>query len=90
MDCCSSTVIAGLSASRAYPSAASSAAVLGALAPIMLSAQGPGLEILQPMAVVIAGGLTASALVNLFVMPVLYLAVGPVGDRDAQSELSHA
>ncbi len=75
---------------RLAPIAASSAAVLGALLPIMLFAQGPGLEILQPMAVVIVGGLVASALVTLFVMPALYLAVGPVGDRDAQSELSHA
>ena len=32
-----------------------------------------GLEIVQPMAVVIIGGLITSAIMNLFVVPALYL-----------------
>jgi cobalt-zinc-cadmium resistance protein CzcA len=37
---------------------------------------GPGLEIAQVAAIVIIGGLIASTMVTLFVLPALYLAVG--------------
>ena len=36
----------------------------------------PGHEIEHPMAVVILGGLVTSTLLNLFIMPVLYLRFG--------------
>ena len=41
----------------------------------------PGLEIVQPTAIVIIGGLVASTLVTLFVLPALYLVVGARADR---------
>ena len=47
-----------------------------ALAPLALGGNRPGQEIEYPMAIVILGGLATSTLLNLFVLPVLYLSVG--------------
>jgi CzcA family heavy metal efflux pump len=47
-----------------------------ALLPIIVGGNRPGHEIEHPMAVVIFGGLLTSTLLNLFVMPSLYLAWG--------------
>ena len=46
------------------------------LLPLVLGGNAPGHEIEHPMAVVILGGLVSSTLLNLLVMPVLYLAFG--------------
>jgi CzcA family heavy metal efflux pump len=47
-----------------------------ALLPLVLSGDKPGQEIEHPMAIVILGGLATSTLLNLFVVPVLYLRFG--------------
>ena len=47
-----------------------------ALVPLLLSGDIPGQEIEYPMAIVILGGLVASTLLNLFVLPSLYLRFG--------------
>jgi Cu/Ag efflux pump CusA len=47
-----------------------------ALVPLVLVGSRPGQEIEYPMAIVILGGLATSTLLNLFVLPVLYLSVG--------------
>jgi Cu/Ag efflux pump CusA len=47
-----------------------------ALVPLVIYGDRPGQEIEYPMAVVILGGLATSTLLNLFVLPVLYLRVG--------------
>jgi CzcA family heavy metal efflux pump len=47
------------------------------LLPLALSGQVPGLEVVQPMAVVILGGLVTSTLLPLFVLPAAYLRLGP-------------
>jgi Cu/Ag efflux pump CusA len=47
-----------------------------ALMPIVVSGSQPGQEIEHPMAFVIVGGLMTSALLNLFVMPVLFWKYG--------------
>lgn len=47
-----------------------------ALVPLALSGDKPGQEIEHPMAVVILGGLVTSTILNLFLMPSLYLAFG--------------
>jgi len=47
-----------------------------ALVPLALAGSLPGHEIEHPMAVVILGGLVTSTLLNLFLLPALYLFVG--------------
>jgi Cu/Ag efflux pump CusA len=42
--------------------------------PLVLAGDLAGLEIAHPMAIVIVGGLVTSTLVNLFVVPALYLS----------------
>ena len=49
------------------------------LVPLALGAGEPGREIQQPMAVVILGGIVTSTLLNMIVIPALYLKYGAVG-----------
>jgi Cu/Ag efflux pump CusA len=50
-----------------------------ALAPFVVFGDRPGEEIENPMAIVIVGGLATSTLMNLFVLPALYLRFkGPI------------
>jgi multidrug efflux pump subunit AcrB len=44
-----------------------------ALVPLVISGEIPGAEIEYPMALVILGGLATSTLLNLFLVPTLYL-----------------
>jgi CzcA family heavy metal efflux pump len=55
-----------------------------ALLPIVVGGNRPGHEIEHPMAVVILGGLVTSTLLNLFLMPALYLRFGSRRSEDAQ------
>jgi Cu/Ag efflux pump CusA len=50
-----------------------------ALVPLLIAGTIPGHEIEHPMAVVIVGGLVTSTLVNLFIVPSLYLRFGRAG-----------
>jgi Cu/Ag efflux pump CusA len=55
-----------------------------ALVPLVVLGDRPGHEIEHPLAVVILGGLFTSTLLNLFVLPALYLRFGrPRGERVA-------
>jgi Cu/Ag efflux pump CusA len=47
-----------------------------ALVPLVMFGERPGQEIEHPLAIVILGGLVTSTLLNLFVMPSLYLRFG--------------
>jgi Cu/Ag efflux pump CusA len=47
-----------------------------ALVPLAISGSIPGHEIEHPMAIVILGGLITSTLVNLFIVPSVYLLIG--------------
>ncbi len=47
-----------------------------ALVPLVVAGEIPGHEIEHPMAIVILGGLLTSTLVNLFIVPALYLVFG--------------
>lgn len=55
-----------------------------ALAPLVFAGNIPGHEIEHPMAIVILGGLITSTLVNLFIVPSLYLRFGKK-DKGASS-----
>ncbi len=75
---------------RLSPILASSAAIIAALLPIVIFGQIPGLEIVQPTAIVIIGGVIASTLVTLFVIPALYLVIGSGADREPDLGLAGA
>jgi Cu/Ag efflux pump CusA len=47
-----------------------------ALVPLIVTGNVPGHEIEYPMAIVILGGMVTSCLLNLFVVPSLYLQFG--------------
>jgi len=75
---------------RMSPILASSAATIAVLLPIVVLGRMPGLEIAQHAAIVIAGGLAAATLVTLFVIPVLYLAMGSGAGRPQDLGLADA
>ena len=52
-----------------------------ALIPLMISGDIPGQEIEYPMAIVILGGLVTSTVLNLFIVPSLYLRFAPKRSR---------
>ena len=52
-----------------------------ALVPLVVAGNVPGHEIEHPMAIVILGGLVTSTLINLFVLPSLYLKFGAKRQR---------
>jgi CzcA family heavy metal efflux pump len=56
------------------------------LFPFVLAGDPAGLEIVRPMAVVVVGGLVTSTVVNLLVLPALYLRYGSVAKPDAWDE----
>ena len=56
---------------------------VAAMLPFALSGGVAGQEILQPMAVAIVGGVIVSALLNLFVVPALFLGFGSTAAPDA-------
>ena len=65
-----------------------------ALLPLAISGNKPGHEIEYPLAVVIVGGLVTSTILNLFLLPPLYLlwgrnAVPPAEDREAVPAATH-
>ena len=69
---------------------ASSTAIVAAMLAIVVFGRIPGLEIVQPMAIVIIGGLVASTLLTLFVMPALYLLIGSESERQPELGLTGA
>ncbi|HJZ46197.1 MAG TPA: efflux RND transporter permease subunit [Roseiflexaceae bacterium] len=56
-----------------------------AFAPLVVFGDIPGLEMVYPMAVVILGGLVTSTVLNLFVIPALYLRFGASTAPDTSS-----
>jgi Cu/Ag efflux pump CusA len=68
-------VVSGARA-RLGPVLASATALAALMLPIVVVGAAPGLEIVQPMAVVILGGLVTATFLTLFVMPAVYLRFG--------------
>lgn len=52
-----------------------------ALIPLIVTGNIPGQEIEHPMAIIILGGLVTSTLLNLFVVPTIYLRFGSLQER---------
>jgi CzcA family heavy metal efflux pump len=81
---------------RVIPVAMTAAAIGLALVPALVLGDTPGLEVLRPMAVVLLGGLVTATLINLFLVPALYLRLGVSGVREldlgmpAASPAAHA
>ncbi len=61
-----------------------------ALVPLVWEGNVPGQEIEHPMAIVILGGLVTSTLVNLFIVPSLYLVFGKRNDSAQPAEVQAA
>ncbi len=59
-----------------------------ALVPLVLAGNKPGHEIEYPMAAVILGGLATSTILNLFLLPPIYLAYGRVTAEETQQPLA--
>jgi Cu/Ag efflux pump CusA len=74
---------------RLAPVTASAVALAALVAPFAFLGSRPGLEILQPMALVILGGAVSSAVMTLFLVPALYLHLAPAVRYDA-SEMDAA
>jgi Cu/Ag efflux pump CusA len=66
---------------RLLPILATAAATALAVTPLAVRGTIPGHELLQPMAVVVLGGLVTATLLNLFVTPALYLRFGSMTER---------
>jgi len=62
---------------RLGPTLTTAVASLLAVLPFVLLGDQAGFEMVHPMALVMVGGLIASTLITLFVIPVLYLRSGP-------------
>jgi CzcA family heavy metal efflux pump len=58
-----------------------------AVVPLVAAGSIPGHEVEHPMAVVILGGLVTSTLLNLFVLPSLYLRFAKSGDRPSRGNI---
>ncbi len=71
---------------RLAPTLMTAAATALAFVPFVVLGAGPGMEILHPMAVVILGGLVTATLVNVFVVPAVYLKFGNV-ESDTEVDL---
>jgi Cu/Ag efflux pump CusA len=71
---------------RLAPIAITAAGVAAAVLPFAVLGDRAGYEIVQPMAVVMLGGLITSTLLTLFVLPTLYLRFGGGPPRRATPE----
>ena len=61
-----------------------------ALVPLVAAGPIPGHEIEHPMAIVILGGLVTSTLVNLFIVPSLYLRFGKGQSKAPPADVAQA
>jgi multidrug efflux pump subunit AcrB len=69
---------------RFFPIMATAFAVTLILVPALILGDVPGLETIRPMGIVVLGGLVTTTLLNLFVLPALYLRYGASRERDLE------
>jgi CzcA family heavy metal efflux pump len=74
---------------RLGPTLTAASATALVMLPFAIAGEIPGLEVVNPMAIVVLGGLVTTTLLTLFVLPVLYLRFGtPLGpDASPEAEL---
>ena len=70
---------------RLAPTLTSALAIAAVLAPVAVVGM-TGLEVLQPAAIAVMGGLVTTLVVTLFVVPAIYLKLGSVPDPDSWVE----
>jgi Cu/Ag efflux pump CusA len=81
---------------RFDPALTAGLATVVVLAPLLVLGVAPGIEVLQPLVGIVLGGLVTAMLVNLFVLPTLYLRFAgrprpaPAGPDDVEREQSDA
>jgi CzcA family heavy metal efflux pump len=73
---------------RLTPVVTSVVTIAMVFAPLAIAGGIAGLEIVHPMAVVILGGLVSSTVITLFVIPGLYLRLGPGSEPDLSMVLA--
>ncbi len=71
-------------AERLGPIMTTALAVALLLLPALILGDIPGLETIRPMAIVVLGGLVTTTLLNLFVLPALYLLYGTSREQDLE------
>ena len=71
-------------ADRFAPIVTTALAIALVVLPSLILGDIPGLEILRPMAIVVLGGLVTTTLLNLFVLPALYLKYGTSREQDIE------
>jgi CzcA family heavy metal efflux pump len=74
---------------RFVPMLLTSVATALAVLPLLVFGNRAGLEIAQPLAVVVIGGLLTTTFVSLFVLPVLYLHLAPSSVPEQDEQLEH-
>jgi Cu/Ag efflux pump CusA len=71
---------------RLVPVVTTAVGTIAAMLPLILAGDVAGLEVARPIAIVVVGGVIASTLVAVFVLPSLYLRHGRVTRRDTVAE----
>ena len=65
---------------RFVPIFVSAVALVALLVQWLVLGTGPGLEVIEPMAVVVLGGLVTTTAMSLFFLPLMYLRIAPHAD----------
>jgi Cu/Ag efflux pump CusA len=71
---------------RVAPTLMSTLALVAMLVPIVFLGARSGFEVLQPAVITILGGVVTATVVNLFVVPLIYLRFGSVSDPDSWAD----
>ena len=66
---------------RFVPIFVSAVALVALLVPWLVLGTGPGLEVIEPMAVVVLGGLVTTTAMSLFFLPLMYLRIARTRTR---------
>jgi Cu/Ag efflux pump CusA len=79
-------LVSGGTKDRIVPIVTTALASAAVFIPFAVSGGSPGLEIVGPMSVVVLGGLISATLVNLVVIPAMYLRLGSVAESDTSTD----